>query len=53
MENITLFHGSNQIVETPELSQGNIHNDYGRDSIAPGSRIWQRNGHVRTKRTVL
>ena len=30
MENITLFHGSNQIVETPELSQGNIHNDYGR-----------------------
>ena len=30
MENITLFHGSNQIVETPELLQGNIHNDYGQ-----------------------
>ena len=29
MEIITLFHGSNQIVEAPELSQGNIHNDYG------------------------
>ena len=30
MEKITLFHGSNQIVELPELSQGNIHNDYGQ-----------------------
>ena len=30
MEKIVLFHGSNQIVETPELSQGNIHNDYGQ-----------------------
>ena len=30
MEKISLFHGSNQIVETPELSQGNIHNDYGQ-----------------------
>ncbi len=30
MEKITLFHGSNQIIETPELSQGSIHNDYGQ-----------------------
>ena len=30
METITLFHGSNQIVELPELSQGNLHNDYGQ-----------------------
>ena len=53
MENITLFHGSNQIVETPELSQEIFIMITGGDSIAPGSRIWQRNGHVRTKRTVL
>ena len=30
MKKITLFHGSNQIIETPELSQGSIHNDYGQ-----------------------
>ena len=30
MEKIILFHGSNQIVEMPELLQGNIHNDYGQ-----------------------
>ena len=30
MDKIILLHGSNQVVETPELSQGNIHNDYGR-----------------------
>ena len=30
MEKIVLFHGSNQIVEIPELSRGNIHNDYGQ-----------------------
>ena len=30
MEKITLFHGSNQIIETPELSHGSIHNDYGQ-----------------------
>lgn len=30
MDKVLLLHGSNQVVETPELSQGNIHNDYGR-----------------------
>ena len=30
MDKIILLHGSNQVVEAPELSQGNIHNDYGR-----------------------
>lgn len=30
MEKIILLHGSNQIVEVPELSQGSTHNDYGR-----------------------
>lgn len=30
MDKIVLLHGSNQVVEAPELSQGNIHNDYGR-----------------------
>ena len=25
-----LLHGSSQVIETPELSQGNVHNDYGR-----------------------
>ena len=30
MEKVVLLHGSNQVVETPELSQGNLHNDYGR-----------------------
>ena len=30
MDRIILLHGSNQVVEAPELSQGNIHNDYGR-----------------------
>ncbi len=25
-----LLHGSSQVIEVPELSQGNIHNDYGR-----------------------
>ena len=30
MEKIILFHGSNQIVETPKLSLGKIHNDYGQ-----------------------
>lgn len=30
MEKIILLHGSNQVVEVPELSQGNVHNDYGR-----------------------
>ena len=30
MEKVALLHGSNQVVETPELSQGNLHNDYGQ-----------------------
>ena len=30
MTDITLFHGSEQIIETPMLSLGNTHNDYGR-----------------------
>ena len=30
MPDITLFHGSEQIIETPTLSLGNTHNDYGR-----------------------
>lgn len=30
MEKVTLLHGSNQVVEMPELSQGNLHNDYGQ-----------------------
>lgn len=30
MEKVVLLHGSNQVVEMPELSQGNLHNDYGR-----------------------
>ncbi len=30
MDRIVLLHGSNQVIEAPELSQGNIHNDYGR-----------------------
>ncbi len=25
-----LLHGSSQVIESPELSQGNVHNDYGR-----------------------
>ncbi len=25
-----LLHGSSQVIENPELSQGNVHNDYGR-----------------------
>ena len=30
MDKIILLHGSNQVVEVPELSQGSIHNDYGQ-----------------------
>lgn len=30
MDRIVLLHGSNQVIEAPELVQGNIHNDYGR-----------------------
>ena len=30
MEKMILYHGSNQVVEVPELSQGSIHNDYGQ-----------------------
>lgn len=30
MEKTILYHGSNQVVEAPELSQGNIRNDYGQ-----------------------
>lgn len=30
MDKIILLHGSNQVIESPELLQGNIHNDYGR-----------------------
>ena len=30
MDRIILLHGGNQVVEAPELSQGNVHNDYGR-----------------------
>lgn len=30
MTDITLFHGSEQIIEKPMLSLGNTHNDYGR-----------------------
>ena len=30
MDKIILLHGSNRVVERPELLQGNIHNDYGR-----------------------
>ena len=30
MSTLTLFHGSEQIVEKPDLSFGNDHNDYGR-----------------------
>ena len=30
MNNITLFHGSNQIIEVPEFSLGSEHNDYGK-----------------------
>ena len=30
MNEITLFHGSEQIIESPALARGNTHNDYGR-----------------------
>ena len=30
MNQITLFHGSEQVVEAPELSLGSLHNDYGQ-----------------------
>ena len=30
MDKIILLHGSNQVIETPELSLGNLHNDYGQ-----------------------
>ena len=42
-----LWHGSQKIIEIPQLGLGKVHNDYGQDSIAQRASTLQENGHAR------
>ena len=53
MNTFTLLHGSDQIVEVPDLAFGNDYNDYAGVSIARRWKQWPRNGHAKTAQTVL
>ena len=48
-----LWHGSQKIIETPQLGLGKVHNDYDRDSIAQRASTLQGNGHALGTQTAL
>ena len=43
---LTLYHGSEKVVPSPSLSEGRIHNDFGRGFYCTCDRERARNGHA-------